>query len=324
MTERFTISSQDKHERSIMPTITDRKQHQPKLDFFILGAAKSGKSALYTYLRTHPRVFIPGMDSDFYADKMEGYARPGPVKRKVYSEIFAGAADGQLLGEASAWYFFSEQAVPTILRDSPDARFIVMLRNPVDMVRALHADYLGRQVEDEPSLQKAWELQDARAKGERIPPLCSEPWMLLYRKLCSFAPQMERLFQQVPRERLLVHIFDEFFADPKRGYERTLAFLGLPNDGRTGFERFNEHGLPRFKRLHRILALSPPFPLNRLYPPLKRTFNAFGLRPGQAVIRWTAAPKDKSSHRWLEHEFQPDIARLEAILGRDLDVWRSN
>ena len=54
-----------------------------------------------------------------------------------YSELFADAADGQLLGEASVFYLFSERAVPNILRDSPDACFIVMLRNPIDMAQAL-------------------------------------------------------------------------------------------------------------------------------------------------------------------------------------------
>ena len=272
---------------------------------------------------------MPQIEPNFYADDIVEYAPiPRPKNRQAYCKIFAGAAEGQLLGEMSGLYLASERAVPNILRDSPDIRFIVMLRNPVDTAHSVHSHLRRTFYEDESSFQKAWELQDARAAGERIPRLCKEPKHLLYRERCSFAWQMERLFQRVPRERVLVHVFEEFFADAKTAYERTLAFLGLPDDGRRHFERVKEHGVPRSWLLHR-LALDPPFPLNRLYGPLKRTFNAFGLQPGRAIVRANIGKKkfdpiNPSFRRRLEAEFRAEIARLEAILGRNLDVWRAN
>ena len=278
---------------------------------------------------------MPASEPNFYADDVGEYRSDLPrlKTREAYHEVFAAAARGQLLGEMSGWYLASERAVPDILRDSPNARFIVMLRNPVDMARSIHSLMVNRRYDDQSSFEKAWELQDARAAGQRIPPLAEErlrqePNLLLYRERCSFASQMERLFQRVPRERLLVHVFEEFFADPKASYERTLAFLGLPDDGRTHFERIDEHAMPRSWLLN-CLLYRPPFPFNRLYRPLKRTLNTFGLRPFAAVARANTkkekpAALDASFRRRLEAEFQSEIARLEAILGRDLDVWRSN
>ena len=311
-----------------MPKGPDRGLH---LDFCILGAPKSGKSALRAYLRTHPRIFIPEFEPNFYADdRPEFRPKKQPKDRQSYWEIFAGAADGQLLGEMSGLYLFSERAVPNILRDNPNARFIVMLRNPVDMAHARHSMLVRTRFEDENSFQKAWELQEARAAGQRIPPLSQErlrqePNLLLYREKCSFSSQMEQLFQRVPREQLFVHVFEEFFSDLKTSYERTLAFLGLPTDGRTHFERVDEHAVPRSWLLNRLLH-RPPFPLNRIYPPLKRTFNAFGLRPFAAVFRANTRKEkpvvDASFRRQLELEFRPEVARLEAILGRNLDVWK--
>jgi sulfotransferase family protein len=311
-----------------MPRITGQIQNGPHIDFCILGASKSGKTGLAAYLRTHLRIFLPTTEPNFYADDIAQYApMPRPKNRQAYRELFAGAAEGQLLGEVSGLYLSSERAVPNILKDSPDARFIVMLRNPVEIAHSAHSNLLRSQFEDERSFQKAWELQEARAAGERIPRLCKEPKLLLYRQRSSFASQMERFLQWVPRERVLVHIFEEFFADPRAAYKRTLAFLGLPDDERRHFERVNEHGVPHSWWLHR-LAVDPPFPLNRLYAPLKRAFNAFGLRPGAATLRANIgnenfAPMEPSFRRRLEAEFQPDIARLEEILGRNLDIWKS-
>ena len=277
---------------------------------------------------------MPELETNYYADDMPEYhPHRRPKDRQAYCRIFAGAADGQLLGEMSGLYLFSERAVPNILKDNSDARFIVMLRNPVDMARSIHSLMVNRGYEDHSSFQKAWDLQEARAAGQRIPHaaqerLRREPNLLLYRERCSFAAEMERLFQRVPRERLLVHLFEEFFANLKASYERTLAFLGLPDDGRTHFERTNEHAMPRSWFLNRLLY-RPPFPLNRIYRPLKRTLNKFGLRPFAAVVRANTksekpAALDASFRRRLELEFQSEIARLEAVLGRDLAVWRSN
>ena len=255
-----------KRGRPIMPRRTRQRQDAPKLDFCIIGASKSGKSALYTYLRTHPKIFMPEMDSNFYV-------KDGKKIKHTFHEIFGGANNGQLIGEASGRYLFSERAVPNILKDNPHARFIIMVRNPVNMAQSRHCHFLRRGYEDEWSFQRAWDLQDARAAGERIPPSCPDPKTLLYRDRCSFAGAMERLFQWMPRERVLVHVFEEFFADPRAGYQRTLAFLDLPHDGRRRFERINELGMPRNWLLHN-LAHKPPL----LYRMLKRTFNVVGLQ----------------------------------------------
>ena len=312
-----------------MTRASAQKQDGPQLDFCILGGSKSGKTALKGYLRTHPQVFLTETESSFYADDIAEYRLDiQAIDRQAYCELFAGAAEGQLLGQMSGSYLLSARAVPNILKDNPNARFIVMLRNPVDMAHSLHSDLFRRHYEDESSLQKAWELQDARAADKRILAGWKKPKLLLYRERCSFAAQIERLFERVQRERLLVHVYEEFFADLRGSYLHTLAFLGLPDDGRRNFERIEEHAIPRSWLLNRLLY-RPPFPLNRLYPSLKRALNAFGLRPFAAAVRANRrtekfASLDASFRRQLEAEFRPDVARLEAILGRSIDVWRSS
>ena len=140
-------------ERLIVAKTTGQIKNGP-LDFCILGAAKSGKSGLRTYLRTHPQVFMPERETNFYADDLN-FAEYEPQRRakdrQAYCELFAGAAEGQLLGEMSGAYLWSEPAVPNILKDSPEARFIVMMRNPIDTAHASHSYFFRRHFEDEPS-----------------------------------------------------------------------------------------------------------------------------------------------------------------------------
>jgi Sulfotransferase domain. len=139
------------------------------------------------------------------------------------------------VGEGSTGYLRSQVAVPAILRQFPRARFIVCVRNPADMAISLHSHLLRMAVEDQPDFQRAWDLQEARRAGRNIPRLCSEPRSLLYSEVCALGSQLERLYRQVPASQVLVLDLSELAADPAACYRRALAFLGLPDDGRSTF-----------------------------------------------------------------------------------------
>ncbi len=69
--------------------------------------------------------------------------RQGVESLPAYESLFDKAGPRHVaVGEASVWYLYSSVAVASILRYRPDARFIVMLRNPVEMAPALHAEML--------------------------------------------------------------------------------------------------------------------------------------------------------------------------------------
>jgi hypothetical protein len=110
-------------------------------DFFIVGAPKCGTTALHYYLSGHPSVFMPQeKEPQFFSSDIAGLRRHNDLPS--YLSLFAGAPKDALIGEASPVYLFSRQAIPAILTLRPDAKFIVMMRNPVEMARAFHAQML--------------------------------------------------------------------------------------------------------------------------------------------------------------------------------------
>jgi hypothetical protein len=293
-------------------------------DFFIIGAPKCGTSALAEYLRTHPGVFFCRPKEPFFYSA--DYAHRGRIsQRNDYLALFAEAPAGALLGEGSTWYLCSEVAVPRILKDNPDARLIVMLREPVAMLRSLHAHQLRELDEGFEDLAAAWNAQAARAGGRQLPRLCADPKMLQYQRVCSLGEQLERLFATVRQAQVLVHIFEEFVADPKAGYERTLAFLGLPPDRRMEFPQVNPALGYRSRLLHRFAGhvkreWSGP------YQALKRAANRVGLRPGTWVTQSNkrAAQKPALDARFvadLRRELQPAVEHVERLLGRRIEAW---
>ena len=73
---------------------------------------------------------------------------------------------------ASTTYLRSQVAVPGILNYTDSAKFIVCLRNPVDMAVSVHGQLLHTLYEDIEDFEEAWAAQEDRARGLRIPKTC--------------------------------------------------------------------------------------------------------------------------------------------------------
>jgi hypothetical protein len=151
----------------------------------------------------------------------------------------------------------SRVAIKEIVKFQPDARFIVMLRNPVDVAYGMHGEVRRHFAEDEPDFEKAWALQKPRSQGKRLPKNDRLINQLQYQDVASFAPQLKRLFDLVPESRRLVLIFDDFVKETRGSYLQTLQFLGLEDDGRTDFPKVNPAGKYRLQLIGKIYQ-DPP------------------------------------------------------------------
>src|SRR5258708_5345567 len=131
-------------------------------NFFIIGAPKCGTTALCKYLRENPRIFISTPKEPKYFDFDLSY--PVKMNREAYLALFSKADPRfqSAIGEASTSYLFSTRAVPEILKFNPGAKFIVMLRNPVELVQGWHNQCIIAGQEDILDFEEAW-----RAESER-------------------------------------------------------------------------------------------------------------------------------------------------------------
>jgi len=283
-----------------------------KPNFFIIGAPKCGTTSLSVWLGEHPNIFMSPVKEPHFFNSDD---RQGVSTLHQYEALFYNAREEHVaLGEASVWYLSSTEAVPAILRYQPDAKFIVMVRDPVEMAPALHGEMLLSGHENERSFSVAWNLQAERRQGRHMPAFCWAQKRLLYGDVCSIGIQLERLFKTVSPHRVLAVIIDDLVADPRKEYLRVLEFLGVPDDGRLSFPIYNRASALRWPGLQRFV-----------YPALQLK-NRLGI-PGLGV--WAAVtnlmriegprePLTPEMRSILREYFAKDIGLLGQLLGRDL------
>ena len=140
-------------------------------DFYIVGHAKSGTTALYEMLRGHPQIYMPDLkETRFFARELHPRRQPRrrhPDTLEEYLSLFEEAKPGQVTGEASPSYLRSLDAAARIAQLRPDARIIAIFREPASFIRSLHLQLLQAQVETEKDLARAIALEDTQAPRAR-------------------------------------------------------------------------------------------------------------------------------------------------------------
>lgn len=223
-------------------------------NFFILGAPKCGTTSLARWLGTHPEIFMSQVKEPHYFST--DLANRSVKSREQYDRLFSNVSDcHRAVGEASTWYLYSRDAVPAIERELPNARYIVMSRDPVAMAHSLYHHNVRVLHEDQPTFEQAWQLQEVRADGRLIPSTCTEPAFLQYRKACELGTLLQCLLETIPADRVLHVPLEAMQANPRAEYRRVLNFLEVSDDGRKEFPVANEARGHRSHLLQRMLRI---------------------------------------------------------------------
>lgn len=291
-----------------------------KPDFFIVGAPRSGTTALYEYLRQHPQVFMPYRKEPMYFGA-DLFRRQPILDEAGYLRLFAPAGD-RVAGEASVWYLFSETAPAEIHAFNPEARIIIMLRDPVEMLYSLHSLLVSVAQEDLTVFADALAAERDRGAGQRIPAGTRWARRLQYRWLGKYPPHVRRYIEEFGTERVKVIIFDDFRANPAGVFADVLRFLGVAPGFQPDFNVVNANrgtGSMRLQRLindERVQTALGRLP-GRLYHVITRGLTRLNVR------RQPRPPLDPSVASALRAELAESVSELEKLLGRDLSDWKA-
>jgi hypothetical protein len=288
-------------------------------DFLIVGAAKSGTTSLYYYLRQHPQVFLPpGKECWYFALAGEGLPRD-PFFERIspitgvgdYIAQFAPATPNQVVGECSTAYLHLwSRTIPAILR-TYDSReppsIIIVLRDPV---RRAYSHY-------------QFDLQQGYVDGtfEEALNACREGRASPYNDYLSYGRYSDQVRAYLREfERVKVCLSDELASRPQETVREVLDFLGVDPDHPvdTGF-RSNVSGTPRRAWLT-SLVLGDNL-LKRAVKPFLSDATRERLRTSLLRGSLRREPMSEAAESFLRDYYRDDIRELSGLIGRDLSGW---
>jgi hypothetical protein len=298
--------------------------------FFIVGAPRCGTTAMSRYLKKHPNIcFSDPKETHFFlfADRQ---AEPRTLKQEFLSAFFPDLSDETIIvGDGSVSTLYSSEAIQQIQRTFRAPKFIVMLRDPVDMMRSYHGRLLHLQQEDEKDFQTAWELQEERKSGRRIPRKCSDPRVLQYSEIGRLGHYSSQLVKLVGEENCMAIFFDDFLADTLSTYKNVLSFLDLPYDGRETFNRKNSVRTFKSGLLQSLYSgpLMRPVANQLMKNPVRAAKIQRAMRPYRKKMKkmnsYEAAPPPLPPvfKEQLSRHFAEDVDQLGKLFGRNLEHW---
>jgi hypothetical protein len=304
-------------------------------DFFIVGHAKSGTSALNRMLARHPQIFMPSSKEPwFFATELHERTPPRPEGTpqtlEQYAALFQAARAEQRVGEASPLYLWSRTAAGRIAEVRPDARIIAILREPASFLRSLHFQFVESYIETEADLRTALALEDARREGREIPRYTYWPQTLLYSDHVRYVEQLRRYRDLFGQERMLVLIYDDFRRDNEATVREVLRFLEVDDALAIEPAEVNPTVRVRSQRFHHMLhavsvgrgplSVAVKGGLKAIMPERLRREAVRAAR--QRLLYADPEPPDEQLMAELRGRFKGEVVALGEYLDRDLvKLW---
>jgi hypothetical protein len=297
-------------------------------NFFLVGASRSGTTSLWHYLKQHPDVFLP---SHPYPKEPSYFCDLAPIWGRPYRDLasyLAGyeAASGQAaIGDASTTYLPSPESPGRIHARYPDARIIILLRNPADRAHSLYALLCQLGFEWITPFERALAAEAERSADVRFKR--DNPfwyYAYLYFETGLYAAQIERYLQTFPPAQVKILVWETLARRPRETAQEVYRFLGIDPTFVPEISIQNRSSFPFWVRGQRMITRAwrthplkppsgPPGPLDRLLERASQANLSLGRRRSHALRPSTRVE--------LLRRYAPDILRTGALIGMDLEPW---
>jgi hypothetical protein len=311
----------------------------PIPNFFIVGAPKAGTTSLYHYLDQHPDIYMsPVKEPNYFAAEIrpenfkelrggtESELRAlreylaGPMAEKRfggvitewddYLKLFRDVKKETAIGEASVCYLWSKTAAQNIQAKIPNAKIIMILRDPVDRAFSQYLQSLtGGRTRD------SFRSYVETCLSQRNSQLDEFRFCLEFGEYCD---GIRRYLNRFPRENIHIVFYEDYQKQQSQVLAATFRFLGVdPTFTPDTRERQLRPRVPRSLALGYFLKKWGLWRyVAEISPSAIRSFlHRLAVRP-----RKDLAVGSRERELLLGY-YQNDIRKLERLLDRDLTAW---
>lgn len=219
----------------------EKKKSLP--NFLIIGAGKSGTTALHAYLQQHPDVFMTGVkETNFFALEGTTVNRDGDQSDEQlehypwsitdwdeYQGLYENAGKAIALGETSPMYLYHPKAPENIHRRFPEMKLIAILREPVDR---LYSRYMHLVREHREPTKNFMDCLDRESIWWKRNDLVREGFYGTY---------LQRYRDLFPEIQMKVFLYDDLRSDELAVIREIYQFIGVDDSFVPNTER--EHNV---------------------------------------------------------------------------------
>ncbi len=291
-----------------------------KINFICIGAAKSGTTAMHFFLRQHPQIYMPlKKEIHHFADdilKKNDYW----LKPEAFFKLFRKAKNKQIIGETSVFYMISENAAKNIYSHNPDAKIIIMLRNPVEVAYSLHSQLVFNGEENINDFKKVLEIEQDRINGKKLPTKTRINKKHIYTEVVKYTVQIKRFQNFFPPENIKIILFEDFKNNALNTVQQTYKFLEVDDKFKPKLKVHN----PNKKIKNRNIQKFTTFFTNRILSKFfcednLEKFRNFMIKINS--IEKKRKPLDNETKQILTEKLKPEIIKLEKLLNKNLKHW---
>ena len=289
-----------------------------KPNFFIIGAPKCGTTSLHNYLNRHSQITMSHPKEPHYFSR--DIENGGIRDQKKYENCFSHSdRNAVAVGESSTLYLYSKVAVQNICNYNRDAKFITMIRNPIEIARSFHQVALKVFGEIETDFQKAWLLEENRKLGMNIPIGCIDPKLIFYGNIAKIGQQVKRLLTKVSSDKIHFVLYDDFKNSTESEYIKVLKFLNV--------EKEIPHRFISYNKTHRIKNETIT-KITNYGSALKKKMNIkakLNIADKIHKMNITDDTLDELPSNFLlkmNSFFENDVTLLSRLIKKDLSKWR--
>jgi hypothetical protein len=305
-----------------------------KPNLFIVGQPKSGTTALHQFLGQHPEIYMSSVKephffcADFHLESDRAYGKQRFYdyrSESAYLQLFNKAKNKgkNVIGESSTNYLYSQVAAEKIYNFNPDAKIIIVLREPAKFLYSLHSHYVKFTEENEPDFMTALALEPQRKQEEALSPRVTSPSYLYYSQRVQYYQQVKRYCDRFKPEQIKVIIFEEFQSANEGIFREVLEFLGVEPNFTPEYTAVNINKEVKFKTVNSLI--NNPVAKSIAKNLLSQEFNDFVRDKIVEKLLWHQAPKAKMPEAiklLLMGQYQPEVAKISELLKLDLlDQW---
>ena len=287
-------------------------------DFFIAGAAKAGTTSLWRYLLQHPQIYMPGnfreKEPSFFCDNY------GLDDEKEYLDLFRGAPALTKVGEASGPYLTAPESAGRIHSQLPQAKFIIMLRNPAERAYSLYNWMIKEGYEKIPTFEEALGEENRRWENPNFRSECRQyHWNFLYFRSGLYGDQIQRYLELFSRAQIHFVLFESFKRDALLELKKIYSFLEIAETFPESLEVHNPASVPRSVGGQYFLRHRADRVFRRLLVPKRKQLIRYLMKRNTAGNVPVSLAEE--TRRALLDKYQQDFARTEELSGINLHEW---